>query len=507
MVCFLVACATEWAAEPSADPVGALIDSDAPQETCTLRINEAQAQNDSTWMDADFGFPDWVELYNPGGATVARLMVDDQLVWSGDVGAGERLLVETPLDADGARIELAAGDTVCDRLATGQMGRDTAWARVPDGGEWAYTGRATPGWTNGSDPHPSGDPSEVLFPEDQVTTFTMTLSDAAIASLEADPYGEVEASLAWGPAWFRKVGVRLKGVYGSLRTPDGKAAFKIDLNAFEDHHLRGLKSLTFNNMVQDPSYVHESLAYAFYRSLGMPAPRTAWMRLVVNGEDWGLYLHVESVDDTFLARWYGDPDGRLYEGAYGVDFYLGYETSFEYDEGPEIEDRSDLTAVATILAGDASDAAIAELDSVVDIDQFLEDMAIESILLHWDGYTTSNNYRVYHDPSTDRFQIIPWGTDQTFHDEMYGPYDGYGAVLVFCLRNEGCAARYEAALDQVADDFDATPLETWMDDALALIGEDIATDWRGEFGADTIESYQQTTRDVIRTGAARIRRR
>jgi hypothetical protein len=260
-------------------------------------------------------------------------------------------------------------------------------------------------------------------------------------------------------------------------------------------------------MVQDPSYVHESLAYAFYRSLGMPAPRTAWMRLVVNGEDWGLYLHVESVDDTFLARWYGDPSGRLYEGAYGVDFVPGYESSFEYDSGPAEEDRSDLTEVANILAGPATDAALSALDQVLDVDQFLENMAVESILLHWDGYTTANNYRVYDDPSTGRFQIIPWGTDQTFHDEWYGPYDGYGRVLTFCLEIPSCADRYELALDTVADDFEAAGLEAWLDADLARVEGELATDWRGEFDDGTVQSYQDTTRDVIRAAPARIRGR
>lgn len=503
----LLACSIEGASTPAAPPPGAILDPTPAAADCALRLNEVQAQNDSTWMDADFGFPDWLELYNPGPERVARVRVDEELVWSGTVEAGALLLVQVPIEAGGARIAVESDEGVCDRLATGEMGRDTAWARVPDGGDWVLTGSGTPGWTNGSDTNPSPDPSDALFPQDRVTSFSLTLSDAALASLSADPYAEVEGSLAWGPAWFRRVGLRLKGVYGSLRTPAGKAAFKIDVNAFDDHHLRGLKSVTFNNMVQDPSYVHEMLAYAFYRSLGMPAPRTAWMRLVVNGEDWGLYLHVESVDETFLARWYGDPSGRLYEGAYGVDFYPGYEGSFEYDEGPEEEDRSDLTAVATILAGPATDRGVAELEEVVDLDQFLENMAIESILLHWDGYTTANNYRVYHDPTTDRFQIIPWGTDQTFNDLWYGPYDGYGAVLVFCLANPSCAARYELALDQVADDFEATALESWMDEALSVIDGDIDTDWRGEFGADTITAYQRTTRDTIRSAPARIRER
>ena len=39
--------------------------------------------------------------------------------------------------------------------------------------------------------------------------------------------------------------------------------------------------------------------------------------------------------------------------------------------------------------------------------------AVERYLGHWDGYTTKNNYYLVSDPS-GRFQMLPWGTDQTW---------------------------------------------------------------------------------------------
>ena len=85
-----------------------------------------------------------------------------------------------------------------------------------------------------------------------------------------------------------------------------------------------------------------------------------------------------------------------------LDLESGKIDGFEFDEGPEPEDRSDLMAVAEILAGPADDAAIAALEARVDLDQFLLNMGIEAVILHWDGYTTANNYRLYHDPRTDQ---------------------------------------------------------------------------------------------------------
>ena len=44
-------------------------------------------------------------------------------------------------------------------------------------------------------------------------------------------------------------------------------------------------------------------------------------------------------------------------------------------------------------------------------------MVIEAITWDWDGYPFKcNNYRVYHDPKTDKITFIPSGMDQMFAD-------------------------------------------------------------------------------------------
>ena len=58
---------------------------------------------------------------------------------------------------------------------------------------------------------------------------------------------------------------RLKGS-GSFRPLERKAAFKIRLPAGQ--RIDGLKSLTLNNMVQDPSKVSEVLSYSAFRAFG-----------------------------------------------------------------------------------------------------------------------------------------------------------------------------------------------------------------------------------------------
>ena len=55
------------------------------------------------------------------------------------------------------------------------------------------------------------------------------------------------------------------------------------------------------------------------------------------------------------------------------------------------------------------------LEQALDLDRFLCFMAMEVMTWHWDGYTMKkNNYRVYHDPETDKLIFFAHGMDQMF---------------------------------------------------------------------------------------------
>ena len=118
-----------------------------------------------------------------------------------------------------------------------------------------------------------------------------------------------------------------KGGCGSAEDLDGKAGLKVHLS-WDDaqvagcpakRRLGGLEKLTFNNMTQDPSMSHEMLAYALYAEMGVPVPRATYARVTVNGEYFGIYAHLETIDRRFLARHFGSNRGALYEGTYWCD--------------------------------------------------------------------------------------------------------------------------------------------------------------------------------------------
>ena len=488
-----------------------------------LVINEVQTDNESTVMTPAGAFADWVELLNRGEDPVdlgrARLL--DQSDTVGHVGSellgpGERVLLWADGSSDPAHLPFnlaASGDELVleidgqavDRLATGPLDGDTVWGRYPDGGAWAPSARPTPAGPNGNDPGASLDPSDHLFGAERLHQIAIAIPDASWRGLQASEYDEQPGSFGFEGAWFDPISVRIKGQLGSLRTLDQKAAFKVDLDDYERHRLRGQETVTLNNMVQDPSFVHEYLTYTLYRALDLPAPRVGWAELAVNGELWGLYLVLETADDQFLARWFQDPSGHLFEAAYGVDLYVGHEDSFEYDEGPDETDRSDLTELAQVLDGAWDEATLTVVRGHVDMARFVRLMAVEAVTLHWDGYTTANNYRLYHDPQTDLFTLLPWGCDQTWVDYWYMPYTGYGRLFQFCMAVESCRAAYSVALVEVADTLDALDLASELDPLSDWLADAIAADPRKEVSLDQVAAELEATRVTLETWPDQVR--
>jgi hypothetical protein len=482
-----------------------------------LVINEVQPSNRSTAMDAAGAFPDWFELYNRSDEAIDLAQVEvaqGDRIWRGAgelaprgwlrVWAGDGQAAGFPLPREQGELVLRLGGEEVDRVAWASLPSDTAMARVPDAQGWAVTARPTPGWTNGSRPTDSEDPTDLLFQHDVVRTVQLWLPAASRAALAVDPYTDVPASMAFEGAFFPSVGVHIKGRYGSFRPLSGKSALKVDLNEYADHELRGMETLTLNNMVQDASYLHESLAYALYRAVGVPAPRTGYAWVYVDDELFGLYLNVETVDDVFLDRWYADGSGPMWEGSYGIDFEPGEVETFEYDEGPEPEDKTPLRELTELLAGERTPAALQRLTTMVDLDEFLTMYAVEAVIYHWDGYMTENNYRVYHDPSTDLLTMLPWGTDQTWLPAWMDIYDGNGDLFQFCLAIRACRAAYDDRLRVVAEAIEDEDFAGQLDALATFLAPNVRRDVRGEHGYESFEATVRSTLETIEQRPAEI---
>ena len=91
-------------------------------------------------------------------------------------------------------------------------------------------------------------------------------------------------------------------------------SFKLEFDHYEDAKtLDGLDKLCLNNMIQDNTMMKDYLVYRLMALFGADAPLCSFAYLTVNGEDWGLYLAIEGVEDSFLERNYSSEIGNLYK--------------------------------------------------------------------------------------------------------------------------------------------------------------------------------------------------
>lgn len=384
-------------------------------------------------------------------------------------------------------------------------GEDSGEGGEDSGGEQSELVEQVPG-TGGSGY--DGEENADLFTLDRVVSLDITLPDASVAALNADPYEYVEADIVIDGEEVPNVAIRLGGKYGSLRYLSQKAGFKIDIDRYDaTRDWRGLERLVVKNMVQDYSFLHERIAFQVYEAMGVPAPRVGYLWVTVNGEAYGLYSNVEAMDDRFLARSYEDGRGNFYDGDYWLaedwstyqllDFYPTTQDMMVLDEGEDVG-HADVHAVTeAIRAASTGGDWMTDVGAVVDLEHHAAMMAVEFWVGQYDGYTNyTNNYRVYFDPTDGLAKISPWDHDWAFYDS--NPMTPqYGLLSRGCYNDAACYALFQEKVVELCATLPGLDLEAEVDRGIELLRPYIAEDPRKEISAETAGSYQRHLRTWV----------
>ena len=95
---------------------------------------------------------------------------------------------------------------------------------------------------------------------------------------------------------------------------NSRYSFKVEFDHYDNAlNYYGLDKLSLNNLIQDNTMLKDYLCYQLMGSFGVDAPLCSFVYITVNDEDWGLYLAVEGVEESFLQRNYGSSYGELYK--------------------------------------------------------------------------------------------------------------------------------------------------------------------------------------------------
>ena len=346
-----------------------------------------------------------------------------------------------------------------------------------------------------------GDAAAPLFNPVKVNAVDLQLSDQSIQNLWDNPRAYTEATFTlatdFGTFGPMQVGVHIKGQWGSFRDLNGKTGFKIKINAYvSDQRILGLKKLTLNNMVQDPSAYHEALTYRLFRSVGVPAPRVGYTSVHVNGTDYGLHANIETVDSIMMKRWVASTK-HIYEGAYWTDVVPWQVGQFQVDDGDPL-DTSDLSTLADINVSDQN-SWFQRISAKVDMAELVQEWATEFYIGHWDGYANAiwNNYYLHSD-DTGRFRMIPWGTDQTWNVDL-DPMGNDGSAIMFknCIQDQNCKVMYLGSLAKVQNAFRAGNYQQMAADITAAIASYYPLDNGRDYDWGTVNWQRQVTLEYL----------
>ncbi|MDB5295315.1 MAG: hypothetical protein JWO31_1298 [Phycisphaerales bacterium] len=247
------------------------------------------------------------------------------------------------------------------------------------------------------------------------------------------------------------VGVRIKGSAGSKRSVDEKPALTFNADEFEEGQLfHGMGKLHLNNCAQDASYVSEMLAGEMYRAAGVPASRFGHATVTLNGRKLGLFALKEGYDRGFLMGAFGSNNGNFYDGGFLRDIDVPAEVSGGKGDA---KDQPELKSLVEVSKEADKNRRFERMNRRIDVDKFVSYLALQMLTWDWDGYPTQrNNYRIYHEPKTDKLTWIPSGMDQLF-GEPNGPlFPNYGGLVAraFIETPEG-RKRYLARVGELLD--------------------------------------------------------
>jgi hypothetical protein len=260
----------------------------------------------------------------------------------------------------------------------------------------------------------------------------------------------VPADLVFNGSIWMHVGIRFKG-NSSLRETwsrgNLKLPMKLDFDQFEDRYpliddqrFYGFRQLTLSSNFSDPSLLRERVTADIFRGAGVPAPRTAFVRVYLDHGDgsvyFGLYTMVEVVDDTMIRTAFGTDSGNVYKPeGWGASFEEGSFTKAAFDKETNREegDWSDILALYEALHADDRltnpCAWRSRLESVFDVDGFLQWLAVNVLVQNWDTYgRTVHNYFLYNVPETGVLAWIPWDNNMALRDDI-----GHFPVLTLSL--------------------------------------------------------------------------
>ncbi len=247
---------------------------------------------------------------------------------------------------------------------------------------------------------------------------------------------EVPATLTVDGKSYPNVGVHFRGMSSYMMVPAGsKRSLNLSLDYVDaEQRLYGYKTLNLLNCAGDSTLL-SSVLYSHIARQYMAAPKANVVKVVINGESWGLYTNVQQFNKEFLAENYPSSSGARWKvsgspGADGGLRYLGeniddYRRRFEIKTKDKEESWRELINLCRVLNETPADQLEEAIAPILDIDSALCFLALDVVTSNSDGYwTRASDYYLFK-ADGGKFYISPHDMNEAFHG-MGGPGGGPG---------------------------------------------------------------------------------
>ena len=235
---------------------------------------------------------------------------------------------------------------------------------------------------------------------------------------------DVPADLIVDGKVYQSVGVRFRGSSSYFTVQNEKKSLNIAVDYGDDkQRLYSYKTLNLLNGHSDPSFLREIL-YSRIASNYIPAPKANLVKLVINGESWGIYVNSQQFNKDFLDEWFGAKDGvrwkvppgrnsgLVYNGDQPSAYQQSYQLKTRVEEAPNA--WQDLINLCKVLETTPDDQLESALSAILNIDRALWFLALDNVVIDNDGYfSRASDYALYQDPK-GRFHLLPHDSNETF---------------------------------------------------------------------------------------------
>ena len=278
-----------------------------------------------------------------------------------------------------------------------------------------------------------------LFDPDVVRTFFLEFPQQDWFDELTDFYRsdvEVPATVTVDGVTYKDVGVGFRGNTSFMMVAGHKKSIDLAFDhADKKQNLHGVRNLDLLNCHDDPSSLREAL-HGFIANQFFPAQRVCLVRVVINGEDHGIYSAVQQFDREFLQDHFGTTKGDRFKvppdfsGNGGLK-WLGddpkaYARSYQLKSNESPAAWQGLVDLCAVLEQTPTEKLETILPQHLDVDGALWFLAVDNALGDDDGYEArASDYLLYRDPK-GRFHTIPRDNNEVLISRGRGPGGGPG---------------------------------------------------------------------------------